>query len=100
MKGGTKMVTEEEYFEKLKEAVVEVLNVEESEIKLESRLRRDMNAESIDLLDISFELEKLVGREIDFKEVAQFIGNKTGKEVDDISMGEVVNYMQSTQGTS
>ena len=91
------MRTEEDLFEKLREAIVEVLNMEEAEVKPESMLKADLKAESIDLLDVSFELEKLIGREIDFKEVVQFVNNKKGSEVDDISLSDVVDYMKATE---
>ena len=91
------MLTEEELFENLRKAIVEVLNMEEDEIKPESKLKADLKAESIDLLDVSFELEKLISREIDFREVVQFVNNKKGAEVDDISLSDVVDYMKSTQ---
>lgn len=60
-------------------------------------MKKDLKVESIDLLDVSFELEKLVGREIDFKAVAEAVNAKQETEVDDISIADVVNYMKSTE---
>ena len=68
------MATEQELFTQVESAVREVLNTDEGEIKQESMFRADLGAESIDLLDISFELEKLTGKELDFREVVQFGG--------------------------
>lgn len=47
-----------EIYEKVKEAVVEALGVDPEEVKPESVLFDDLGAESLDLLDIVFRLEK------------------------------------------
>jgi acyl carrier protein len=52
------MPTKDEIFEKVRTTLVDALNVDEDEVKLSSRLRADLNAESIDFLDIVFRLEK------------------------------------------
>ena len=51
-------MTEEEVFEKVQEALVEALGVEDDEVTPEATLMGDLGAESIDLLDIVFRLEK------------------------------------------
>lgn len=89
------MATEQELFTQVESAVREVLNTDEGEIKQESMFRADLGAESIDLLDISFELEKLTGKELDFREVVQFINEKRGTEVSDISVGDIVAYLKA-----
>ncbi len=52
------MPPQEEIFSKVSATLVEALNVEESDIKPESRLQGDLGAESIDFLDIVFRLER------------------------------------------
>lgn len=52
------MPTKDEIFEKVRTTLVDALNVDDDEVKLSSRLRADLNAESIDFLDIVFRLEK------------------------------------------
>jgi acyl carrier protein len=52
------MPTKDEIFEKVRTTLVDALNVDEDEVTLASRLRADLNAESIDFLDIVFRLEK------------------------------------------
>lgn len=47
-----------EVFGKLKEVLVTALAVDEDEVKPEARLSEDLGAESIDYLDITFQLEK------------------------------------------
>jgi acyl carrier protein len=51
-------MTENEILERLKPLLVEVLGVSPETIRLESVLVRDLGAESIDLLDLSFRIEE------------------------------------------
>lgn len=52
------MPTKEEIFEKIRNALVEALGVDEDEVTPEATLVGDLGAESIDFLDIVFRLEK------------------------------------------
>ena len=52
------MPTDEEIFDKVRTALVDALSVDEDEVKPEAKLVDDLGAESIDLLDIMFRLEK------------------------------------------
>ncbi len=52
------MPTKEEVFEKVKEALVDALGVEDDEVTPDARMVGDLGAESIDFLDIVFKLEK------------------------------------------
>ncbi len=52
------VITRDEIFDKVREVMEEALGVDEEEIKPESSLTRDLEAESIDFLDIVFRLEK------------------------------------------
>jgi acyl carrier protein len=49
---------DKEIYEKVKEAIVEALGVESEEVEPNSVLFDDLGAESLDLLDIVFRLEK------------------------------------------
>jgi len=57
-------MTKEEVFEKVKDVLVSTLAVDEEEVKPEAKLKTDLNAESIDMLDITFQLEKTFGIKI------------------------------------
>ncbi len=48
----------EEVFEKVKTCLVEALDVDEEDVTLEASLTEDLEAESIDFVDIVFRLEK------------------------------------------
>ena len=52
------MPSHDEIFEKVREALVDALGVDEEEVTPEATLRGDLDAESIDFLDIVFRLEK------------------------------------------
>ncbi len=51
-------MTEAEVFEKVKKVLTEALAVDDDEVTPEARLSEDLGAESIDYLDITFQLEK------------------------------------------
>jgi acyl carrier protein len=52
------MASDEEIFEKVREALVDALGVDDEEVVPEATLQGDLDAESIDFLDIVFRLEK------------------------------------------
>lgn len=51
----------DEIFGKVRDVIVEALAVDEDEVTPEATLFGDLGAESIDMLDISFQLEKAFG---------------------------------------
>ncbi len=52
------MPTEDEIFDKVREALVDALGVDDDEVVAAATLQGDLDAESIDFLDIVFRLEK------------------------------------------
>jgi acyl carrier protein len=58
------MPTKQEVFERIKEALVDALGVDEDEVSPDATLVGDLGAESIDFLDIVFRLEKAFDIEI------------------------------------
>lgn len=59
------MPSQEEIFSKVQEALVEALGVDDDEVTHEAKLQGDLDAESIDFLDIVFRLEKAFDIKID-----------------------------------
>jgi len=51
-------MTRDEIFTRVRTTLVDALNVDDNEVTPAARLRADLNAESIDFLDIVFRLEK------------------------------------------
>ncbi len=58
------MPTKEEVFEKVRDALVDALGVDDDEVTTEATIVGDLGAESIDFLDIVFRLEKAFDIEI------------------------------------
>lgn len=58
------MPSRDEIFEKVRETLVDALGVDDDEVKESSTLLGDLGAESIDILDILFRLEKGFGIKI------------------------------------
>jgi Acyl carrier protein len=63
------MPSKEEIFEGVKEALVDALAVDGEDVTPEATLLGDLGAESIDILDIIFRLEKTFGIKIDQAEL-------------------------------
>lgn len=81
-------------------AIKDVLNNQSLEVKLDSRLINDLGLESIDLLDVSSELEGAIGLEIDFKEVAEFVKSQVGNSVSDmkgVKVQDLISFIESKQ---
>ena len=57
-------MTQDEVFAKVKKVLTDALAVDDDEVTLEARLSGDLGAESIDYLDITFQLEKTFGIKI------------------------------------
>ncbi|MDR1925124.1 MAG: phosphopantetheine-binding protein [Planctomycetaceae bacterium] len=81
----------EEVYNYVRDALVEALAVDEDEVKPEATLMGDLGAESIDILDIVFQLEKRLGIKIERGElVPDDIANDTqGKYVLDNKLTEL-----------
>jgi acyl carrier protein len=58
------MPTHDEIFQKVQSTLVDALGVDEEDVTPEATLRNDLGAESIDLLDIVFRLERNFGIKI------------------------------------
>lgn len=62
-------MTQDVIFEKVRQQLVDALSVDEDEVTPQARLQGDLNAESIDFLDIVFRLEREFGIKIDRNEL-------------------------------
>src|SRR5687768_7217147 len=68
-RGGSLAMTQDEIFGKVRQQLVDALSVDEDEVTPQARLQGDLNAESIDFLDIVFRLEREFGIKIDRNEL-------------------------------
>jgi len=71
-------------FEQVKDIIVDLLNVDESKVTLEARFREDLEADSLDLVELIMAFEDKFGGEIS-DEDAQNI----------TTVGEVVKYINT-----
>lgn len=63
------MMTQDEIFEKVRSLLVDALSVDDDQVTRTARLQADLDAESIDFLDIVFRLEREFGIKIDRNEL-------------------------------
>ena len=73
----------QEVFEKIKGIITELLDVDEGDIKPEASFREDLEADSLDLVELIMEFEETFGSEIS-DEDAQGI----------TTVGEAVSYIE------
>ncbi len=71
-------------FEEVKKIIVELLDVEEANVTSESRFREDLEADSLDLVELIMEFEERFGGEIP-DEDAQAIS----------TVGQAVDYIEA-----
>jgi acyl carrier protein len=85
--GGTIMMDQKEIFDKVKAIIVDLLGVDEAKIKPEARFREDLEADSLDLVELIMKFEDEFGGEISDKEAQEI---KT--------VGQAVEYLQAHSG--
>ena len=73
-------------FEKIQDIISEVLGVEKDEITMESNLTDDLNADSLDALDIVTEIEEKLSVKIPDEDFTKFATIK-----------DIVEYIESNQ---
>lgn len=71
-------------FEKIKEIIAEKLSIKEEEITMESSFVEDLNADSLDLVELMMALEDELETEIPDEEAEKFS-----------TVGDVVNYLKN-----
>lgn len=76
------MSNQDELLVTIQQAIRDVLNNQTLNVKMDNKLIGDLGLESIDLLDLSSELEQSIGKELDFKEVAEFVKKRSGGSAD------------------
>ena len=69
--------------EKMKSIIAEQLNIDASEITLESSFKDDLNADSLDLFEMVMALEDTYGVEIPSEDLEKLL-----------TVGDVVNYLK------
>jgi acyl carrier protein len=85
MQGGFSMA---DTFEDVKEIIVDLLNVDESKVTPEARFREDLEADSLDLVELIMAFEDKFGGEISDEDAQQIN-----------TVGEVVKYIDDHMGS-
>jgi acyl carrier protein len=80
-------MTRDELFEKVKEIIVETLNVEEEDVTLDASFTDDLDADSLELVDLTMAFESELGVTIEDEELENI------KTVEDVvnSLAEKLN---------
>ena len=81
------MASQEEIFQKLKGIVVEQLGVDEEDVTMDASFVEDLNADSLDLVELIMSLEEEFGLEISDEEAEQIA-----------SVSDAVEYIVEHQG--
>ena len=83
LKGGCKLMSSEEIFDKVKEIIIEQLGVTESSITMEASFIDDLGADSLDIVELVMALEE----EFDIE-----IPDADAEKV--VTVGDVVDYIK------
>lgn len=87
-------MTNEELFSHVETAIRRVMRLKDEPILPSTTLIAGLGVESIDFLDLSCELEKITDEELDFREIIAELRAKTGQEVVDVSVENIVDFLQ------
>jgi acyl carrier protein len=74
----------DEVFETIKEIINELLDIDDEEITMEARFREDLEADSLDLVELIMEFEERFGGEISDEDAQKIT-----------TVGEAVNYVKT-----
>ncbi|HPF16073.1 MAG TPA: acyl carrier protein [Thermotogota bacterium] len=66
-------MTKEEIFDKVKETLIENLDLENPQITLNSNLQEDLDATSLELVDLAMDLEKALDTRIELEELTDIV---------------------------
>ena len=70
----------EEIFEVVKEGLVEILGVDEDDVNMDSSFYDDLGAESLDMIDLFFRIEKKINMRISMNEVRKVLQGDLSEE--------------------
>jgi len=74
----------DEVFETIKEIINELLDIDDEDITMDARFREDLEADSLDLVELIMEFEERFGGEISDEDAQKIT-----------TVGEAVNYVKT-----
>jgi acyl carrier protein len=89
------MMTDGELYAHVEAAIKTVLSVDGQSVSSGTSLSGDLGAESIDFLDISCELEKALGCEVNFKDLVKALQARGGVKRPEITVCDIVEYLRT-----
>jgi len=75
----------------IKSAISEIRD--EAEFSLEKKLVSDLGFESLDIIDLIFEIQRRTSIQIDINELSMKIGGIEGRRFNDITIEDIVQYL-------
>ena len=81
-------MSKEEIFEKVKEIIVDQLGVDEDKVTMEASFRDDLEADSLDLVELIMAFEEKFGAEISDEDAQKIL-----------TVGEAVKYIDDRKKT-
>lgn len=88
------VLSEDDLFAIVEKTISEILFIEEGTITKETLFVKDLNVQSLEFLDISLEIENQTGISINFGDIYENLKKTTGKEVNDISILDLIILMK------
>jgi len=73
-------------FEEIKKIIAEQLNINEESIQMDSKIKEDLGADSLDVLQLLMAMEEEHGVTIPDEKLSEFV-----------TVGDVVNYIESAK---
>jgi len=80
-------------YEKIvKDCIFQIKNITVSNV--EQKLTSDLRFESIDIIDLFFEIEQKTSLAIDLNEIAAELKNEKGRRFNDIKVSDIIKYLK------
>jgi len=79
----------DELFERVKEIIVGRLSIDPARVVAEAKIREDLQADSLDLVELIMDLEDAFGISI---------SEEDGRALTTVTVGEAVNYLKERLG--
>lgn len=94
-------ITKETIGEKLITIISNALRIDENKITHNSRIVNDLNAESLDILDIRFSIEQELGLKIGEHEIVNTIGNglSSSEFLERFTVSNLIDFLEAKSGT-